>query len=111
MKYYRNIITGEVFAFELDGSQDAFITEDMVRLTPEEEYDFLNPTPNLSVEEIRNMRRWSYSDPTTGSDRLFVEYQREIAMNASAEVIEAVKQHWLNRALEIEAQYPWPTTP
>jgi hypothetical protein len=50
MKYYKSP-TGEVFAFESDGSQDEWIGEDLILMTDEEVHIHLNPP--LSAEEIK----------------------------------------------------------
>ena len=46
MKYF--ILNGEVFAFEADGSQDDYITEDMVKMTDDEVDRHVNPEKYLS---------------------------------------------------------------
>ena len=57
MKYYKNE-AGEVFAFSSDGSQDAFIGEDLKALSPSEIDDVLNPqadkTIQQQIEELEN---------------------------------------------------------
>ena len=50
MKYYRK--GSEVFAFEDDGSQDDYITEDMVRMTPSEVDKHLNPKKYMTDEQL-----------------------------------------------------------
>ncbi|PHS23396.1 MAG: hypothetical protein COA83_09915 [Methylophaga sp.] len=45
MKYYKNTITNEVFAFELDGSQDTLITVDMMQMKAAEIDAHINPPP------------------------------------------------------------------
>lgn len=45
MNFYKNPSTGEVFAFEADGSQDAYILPDLVPMTPGEVLVHLNPPP------------------------------------------------------------------
>jgi hypothetical protein len=52
MKYYRK--NTEIFAFELDGSQDNLITNDMVRLTDDEVYELENPKPTAA--ELKTLR-------------------------------------------------------
>jgi hypothetical protein len=44
MKHYKNE-NNEVYAFELDGSQDELIKPDMVEMTPEEVEAHKNPPP------------------------------------------------------------------
>lgn len=41
MKYYK--LNKEIYAFEADGSQDDYITQDMVRMTSSEVDKHLNP--------------------------------------------------------------------
>lgn len=50
MKYYKK--DSEVFAFESDGSQDDYITEDMVRMTPSEVDKHVNPTKYMSDAQL-----------------------------------------------------------
>jgi len=55
MKYYKK---GEqVFAFESDGSQDEYITEDMVMMTDEEVDRHINPEKYLSDIEKAQLNR------------------------------------------------------
>ena len=55
MKYYKK--GSEVFAFENDGSQDDYITEDMVKMTEEEIDRHENPEKYLSDEEKAYLNR------------------------------------------------------
>ena len=50
MKYYK--LNGQVFAFEDDGSQDEYITEDMVRMTSSEVDKHLNPKNYMTDEQL-----------------------------------------------------------
>lgn len=50
MKYYKQGL--EVFAFENDGSQDDYITEDMVRMTPSEVDKHVNPQKYMTDEQL-----------------------------------------------------------
>lgn len=49
MKHYR--LDSEVYAFELDGSQDEFITKDMVKMTDDEVDRHINPYKYLSASQ------------------------------------------------------------
>lgn len=49
MKYFK--LNNEVFAFEADGSQDAYITEDMVKMTDEEIDKHVNPEKYFTEEQ------------------------------------------------------------
>jgi hypothetical protein len=55
MKYYKK--GSEVFAFEDDNSQDAYITEDMVSMTDDEVDRHINPEKYLSDEERLHLIR------------------------------------------------------
>ena len=50
MKYYK--LNDQVFAFEDDGSQDDYITEDMVRMTSSEVDKHLNPKNYMTDEQL-----------------------------------------------------------
>ena len=50
MKYYKK--DNDVFAFESDGSQDDYITEDMVMMTDLEVDKHLNPKKYMSDEQL-----------------------------------------------------------
>lgn len=52
MKYYKSQ-NNEVFAFELDGSQDNWITKDLVPMSKEEIDRHLNPKNYMTDEEKR----------------------------------------------------------
>ena len=55
MKYYK--LNNEVYAFELDGSQDDYITEDMVKMTDDEADRHVNPEKYLSDIEKAQLNR------------------------------------------------------
>ena len=55
MKYF--ILNGEVFAFEANGSQDDYITEDMVKMTDDEVDRHVNPEKYLSDIEKAQLNR------------------------------------------------------
>jgi hypothetical protein len=50
MKYYKK--DNEVFAFESDGSQDEYITQDMIRMTSSEVDKHLNPKKYMTDEQL-----------------------------------------------------------
>ena len=50
MKYYK--LENQVYAFESDGSQDEYITEDMVRMTTSEVDKHINPKKYMSDEQL-----------------------------------------------------------
>lgn len=51
MKYFKNEL-GEVFAYEADGSQDAYIQPSLVRMTDAEVEAHLNPVRVLTTEDF-----------------------------------------------------------
>ena len=50
MKYYK--LENQVYAFEADGSQDEYITEDMVRMTSSEVDKHVNPKKYMTDEQL-----------------------------------------------------------
>lgn len=108
-KYYRDPETGEVFAYEADGSQDEYIKPGLVRMTDEEVQAHLSPPiPSLTREQIEALRLRAYADPLTGSDRYFSEAARLQAMGAAQEEIDAANAAGTSRYAEIQGAYPWP---
>ena len=55
MKYYK--LNKEIYAFESDGSQDDYITEDMVKMTDDEVDRHVNPEKYLSDIEKAQLNR------------------------------------------------------
>ena len=55
MKYYK--LNNEVYAFELDGSQDDYITKAMVKMTDDEVDRHINPEKYLSDIEKAQLNR------------------------------------------------------
>ena len=55
MKYYK--LNKDVYAFEIDGSQDDYITEDMVKMTDDEVDRHTNPEKYLSDIEKAQLNR------------------------------------------------------
>ncbi|WID41937.1 tail protein [Pseudomonas phage PG1] len=108
MKYFKDPGTGQVFAFEVDGSQDAFIAPSLEPMTAEEVAAHINPPPVPPTrDEVEAARLRAYADPLTGSDRYFAEAQRE-SLLGNAEAAESAKLLGLARFAEIQAEYPWP---
>ena len=55
MKYYK--LNNDVYAFEIDGSQDDYITEDMVKMTDDEVDRHINSEKYLSGIEKAQLNR------------------------------------------------------
>lgn len=75
-----------------------------------------NPEPELEqkpltfdelVAEVDRARRIAYADPIHGSDPLFAQYQRMIAMNEQGAV--DIKAQAIDRYESIRNEHPWPT--
>lgn len=54
MKYFRNPVTGEVFAFESDGSQDEYIPDEILPMSADEVTQHL--APKVTNESERSWR-------------------------------------------------------
>lgn len=107
MKYYKHKMTGEVFAFAADGSDDECIAEELVLMSEAQVFDHLNPAlPPPSRQQIEAARLRAYAEPLTGSDRYFAEAQRMQVMNEPG--WESVRAAGVARFEEIQVQFPWP---
>ncbi len=67
MKYYKKLIPEKwkVFAFEADGSQDSYVSEDMIAITPEQAEEIASASPQdpLVLDMLRagsTPRNWSW---------------------------------------------------
>lgn len=56
MKYFRNIKSGEVFAYELDGSQDYLITQELVPMSAAEVEAHINPVRPVTSADVDGER-------------------------------------------------------
>lgn len=77
MKYFRSKVTGEVYAFEADGSQDGHIGPDMILMTPEQVERHITPAPTterlcLTVDSAADRARHTVA----GDPLRAVEYDR-----------------------------------
>lgn len=106
MLYFKDE-NGEIFAYSSIEERHIFGSECLVALANEE----INLKPIFvpkTSDEVRETRRLAYANPLTGSDPLYIEYQRSVATGASEEEVQASRSAWLERAEEIAARYPWP---
>ncbi len=97
MKHYKDPKTNELYAYELDGSQDSIIPE------------WLVPVPDEQVEEIRasNQRRLFYGMP--------YDEQRRISYPPITEYLDAVVKgdevqlaKYISDCLEVKRKFPKP---
>lgn len=108
MQYFKSK-DGAVFAYESDQDREKFGPNDLVTMSVAEVDAHLNPPPKpVTREEVTELRRLAYANPLTGSDPLYIEYQRSLVTGASEEGVQASKSAWLARAEEIAVRYPWP---
>lgn len=61
MKYYRDKLTGGVFAYESDGSQDDYIDSNKIPMTDDEIHAALNPPPS-TVYLANQEAQWRESE-------------------------------------------------
>lgn len=106
MNYFKDE-NDNIFAYD-DEQVSAGYGSDFTAIT-EDEKDELIASKVIEVtytdEEIIELRAAAYADSTTGSDRLFIEYQALLAQDLTEEAEEA-KTAWLARRDEIKSEYP-----
>lgn len=108
MKYFKDVETDEIFAFEEDGSQDHLIQSFMVRMTDDEVFNHLNPeAPALTRSEVERNRLIAYSDPVTGSDRYLSEQAAKLSQGDEEGALKAEKLGMARRT-QIQKENPWP---
>lgn len=75
----------------------------------EEKPDEIEPVPLNYEEKVKTVdtaRRIAYADPLTGSDRLFAQYQRMLAMDEPG--ADDIKAQAIARYDAIRNEHPWP---
>lgn len=105
MKHYK-APNGDLYAYELDGSQDHLIPEDYVLLTDSEYKKQLEYNQKkyfeeqlaipLTLDQLRQKRSIAY---TYEADPLFFKSQRG----------EVTLEEWQAKIDEIKSRYPYPT--
>jgi hypothetical protein len=90
MKHYKDS-ENRVYAYEADGSQDAFILDGLTPISDEEAAELSSPPP--TPEQIEALRRAAYQ---AEADPLFFKAQRG----------EATHEDWLAKVAEIKARFP-----
>jgi hypothetical protein len=96
LKYYIDRKTKEVFAYELDGSQDSYIGSHLEL---------------MSCEELAAFRE--EQKPTTKQLNEFADFQRQLAYTAEADPLffkwqrkEVTKKDWTDKIAEIKSRFP-----
>lgn len=103
MKYFKNI-SGQVFAFENDGSQDDLIAEDMVLISEEEVVELTSKSPadrrkgsKESIDLAAGSARARFISPGTLIDAEYFQAEdaaRTFADNGYAGAVPASVQSW-----------------
>lgn len=88
-KYYKDAKTGDVYAYEGDGSQDEYIKPDLVAMTDAEIHAHLNPAPTAETRRaerdallmaldrvVSNPLRWA--EFTTGQQKTLATYRQAL---------------------------------
>lgn len=96
MKHYIDRTTNEVFAYELDGSQDSYIASHL-ELMSDGELAAFRDSQKPTVEQLNALadyqRQLAY---TAEADPLFFKYQRK----------EVTKKVWTDKIAEIKSRFP-----
>lgn len=95
MKHYKDPDTNELFAYELDGSQDAFIPENLVRITDEE------------ADEIRQGLTQGFFDALSYAEKRAAEYPPLTDyLDGVVKGDQAQIQKYVADCLAVKAKYP-----
>ena len=100
MKYYN--LNNEIHAFEADGSQDDFITEDMIPITWEDAQLILNPPDTRTEEEKEADLTASLPHLTRRQFRLTLHSHN--LLNTVENSINAIEDEYLRTNMQIEYQ-------
>ena len=100
MKYYN--LNNEIYAFEVDGSQDSFITEDMIPITWEDAQLILNPPDTRTEAEKEADLTASLPHLTRRQFRLALH--RYNLLNTVENSINAIEDEYLKTTMQIEFQ-------
>lgn len=106
MKYYKK--DDQVYAFEDDGSQDDYITSDMVLMTADEVDRHLNPQNYLTDEQKLQIKKdgnlqtaqSEYNVSTLKIDALSQQIEDE---DGDLPTLEATKTQWINYRKSLRA--------
>lgn len=94
MKHFKHPETGDLYAYESDGSQDEHIPAELVPITDEEAETIRAALPP-TAEQVKLMRQAAY---IREADPLFFKAQRG----------EATNEEWLAKLEEIKTRFPLP---
>src|SRR5690606_15741304 len=88
---------------------DELIARGLMEPEPEpvEDPELTSLTFEQKIDAVHNARRLAYANPLTGSDPLFAQYQRMMAMEEPG--ADDIKAQAIARYEAIRAEHPWPT--
>lgn len=93
MKHYKNPQTGEIFAFEKNGSQDKFILKELIEISEKEAEEVRNEKQKQKNQQLtyRELRAMEY--PPIG-DQLDALFHAGVFPADMAALIQAVKDKY-----------------
>tara|TARA_B100000497_G_C7481314_1_gene295484 strand:- start:39 stop:326 length:288 start_codon:yes stop_codon:yes gene_type:complete len=94
MKHYINNTTKEVFAYELDGSQDHLISDSLVPIT------------DIDLSTLRNQQEQARLDALTYSDKRKAEYDQLNQFEMQFDDKENSTTTWVDKINEIKGRHP-----
>ena len=93
MKYYKDPNTNEVYAYEADGSQDAFIKEGLVSITDEEANAICVAAQQAAFDALTYAQKRQGEYPSIG-DQLDALFHAGVFPAEMAATIQAVKDKY-----------------
>ena len=94
MKHYINNTTKEVFAYELDGSQDHLISDSLVPIT------------DIDLSTLRNQQEQARLDALTYSDKRKAEYNQLNQFEMQFDDKRDGTTTWVDKINEIKGRHP-----
>ena len=94
MKHYINNTTKEVFAYELDGSQDHLISDSLVPIT------------DIDLSTLRNQQEQARLDALTYSDKRKAEYDQLNQFEMQFDDKRDGTTTWVDKINEIKGRHP-----
>lgn len=100
MKYYKDE-NNVVYAYDADGTQDAFIKEGLVPITISEAMEIINPPPTHEqlIQAAENERQRLLS----GADAVMLDWRTELMLGEISDANKAKLSAWLDYKNEVKA--------
>lgn len=99
MKHFKHKQTGEVFAFELDGSQDDLITEDLMPIDSNEAKELSDNKTELAVQAY--VESLSYAQKRAYEYPPITDYLDAIVKNDKDQL-----QAYIDACIAVKEKYP-----